>query len=88
MIAIALVMSVPGYEKTVYNAIKSSQGVVRLNHIFGDHDFLLMLKGDSISSLYRYIEDIRKIEGISSVDLVLIGGEGCLEEERMVTVLA
>jgi hypothetical protein len=88
MIAIALLMAVPGREKAAYSAIKSSRGVTRLNHIFGDHDFLLMLKGDCLSSLYLYIEEIRKIENVSSVDLVLIGGEGCLEEESMTPVPA
>jgi hypothetical protein len=87
MVAISLVRAVPGQEKSVYCAIKGSHGVARLNHVFRDHDFLLMLKAERISLLAQYMAEVREIKNVSSVDLVLIGGEGCLEEERLTAVL-
>lgn len=82
VIAVALIKVVPGKEKPVYHALKN-MGVTRsLYHIFGDHDFLIILEAESKVELAQIVEQIREIEGVAAADTVLIGKEGCLEERR------
>jgi len=82
VISIALIKVIPGREKSVYHALKSIDGVRRLYHIFGDHDFLLLLEAGSKGGLSQLVEQMMKLEGVTSVDIVLMGREGYLEEKR------
>jgi DNA-binding Lrp family transcriptional regulator len=82
VVSIALVKAIPGKEKPVYHALKNTDGVRRLYHIFGDHDFLLLLEAESKGGLAQIVELMMKINGIASVDIVLMGREGYLEEKR------
>jgi nitrate reductase NapAB chaperone NapD len=80
--SIALIKVVPGKEKPAYHALKKADGVRRLYHIFGDHDFLLLLEAESKGGLSQSVEQMMNLEGITSVDIVLMGREGYLEEKR------
>jgi DNA-binding Lrp family transcriptional regulator len=84
VISIALIKVMPGKEKSVYHSLKSKNGVRRLYHIFGDHDFFLLLEAESKGELAQMVEQMREIEGTTAVDTVLIGKEGCLEERRYI----
>ncbi len=84
VISIALIKVVPGKEKPVYHALKNMGGVRSLYHIFGDHDFFLIMDAKSKGDLALMVEKIKEIEGVSAVDTVLIGKEGCLEERRYI----
>lgn len=82
VISIALIKVVPGKEKPVYHALKNMDGVRSLYHIFGDHDFFLIMDAKSKEELDLMVEKIREIYGVAAADTVLIGKEGCLEERR------
>jgi DNA-binding Lrp family transcriptional regulator len=82
VIAVALIKVVPGKEKPVYHALKNMSDVRSLYHIFGDHDFLLILESKSKGELALMVEQIGEIEGVAAADTVLMGKEGCLEERR------
>ncbi len=84
VISIALIKVVPGKEKLVYHALKNMAGVRSLYHIFGDHDFFLIMDAKGKGDLALMVEKIKEIEGVASVDTVLIGKEGCLEERRYI----
>lgn len=84
VISIALIKVVPGKEKSVYHALKNMDGVRSLYHIFGDHDFFLIMDAKSRGNLALMVEQIREISGVAAVDTVLIGREGCLEERRYI----
>ncbi|MDM7913288.1 MAG: Lrp/AsnC ligand binding domain-containing protein [Methanotrichaceae archaeon] len=82
VIAVALIKVVPGKEKPVYHALKNMGVTKSLYHIFGDHDFLIILDAESKGELAMIVEQIREIEGVAAADTVLMGKEGCLEERR------
>ncbi len=82
--SIALIKAVPGKEKPVYHALKNMDGVRSLYHIFGDHDFFLILDVKSKGDLILVVEQIREIGGVAAADTVLIGKEGYLEERRYI----
>ena len=84
VISIALIKVVPGKEKPVYHLLKNTDIVKRLYHIFGDHDFLLLLEAQSKGDLSRKVEQIMGIDGIAAVDTVLIGKESYLEERKYI----
>lgn len=84
VIAVALIKVVPGKEKPVYHALKN-MGVTRsLYHIFGDHDFLIILEAESKGELALIVDQVKEIEGVAAADTVLMGKEGCLEERRYI----
>jgi len=72
-IAVILIKAIPGHEKSVYRSIKKCMGVKRLHHMFGDHDFILMLEGEGMSVLSKRMSEIRRVENILSQETVLIG---------------
>ncbi len=82
VISVAMVRAVPGKEKAVYHALKNMDGVRRIYHIFGDHDFFLLLEAGSKGGLAQLVEQIMGLDGITAVDIVLMGREGYLEEKR------
>lgn len=84
VVSIALIKVVPGKEKPVYHALKNMDGVRNLYHIFGDHDFFLIMDAKNKGELALMVEQIREIEGVAATDTVLIGKEGCLEERRYI----
>jgi nitrate reductase NapAB chaperone NapD len=82
--SIALIKAVPGREKPVYHALKNMDGVRSLYHIFGDHDFFLIMDAKSKGDLVLLAGQIREIEGVAAVDTVLVGRDGYLEEKRYI----
>jgi hypothetical protein len=80
VISIALIKVIPGKEKPVFHALKNTEGVRCLYHIFGNHDFFLLLEAESKGGLIQRVEQMMKIEGVTAVDTVLMGKEGYLEE--------
>jgi len=44
VLAISLIKAVPDQEKVVYRALKEVEGIKNLYHIFGNHDFFLILR--------------------------------------------
>jgi hypothetical protein len=64
--------------------MKNTDGVRCLYHIFGNHDFFLLLEAESKGGLSQMVEQMMKIEGVTAVDTVLIGKEGYLEDRRYI----
>ncbi len=84
VISIALIKVLPGNEKSVYHALKNMDGIRSLYHIFGDHDFFLIMDAESRGELALMVEQIREIHGVAAADTVLVGKEGCLEDRRYI----
>lgn len=79
VIAISLVKSLSGHERAVYYILKSTEGVRNLYHVFGDHDFFMILEAESLNDLANLIDGIRGLGEVAAVDTVLIGKGGYLE---------
>ncbi len=88
VIAISLVKSLPGHERAVYYVLKSKEGVRNLYHIFGDHDFFMILEAESLRDLAELIDGIRRSGEIAAVDTVLIGKGEYLKARRSIEVPA
>jgi hypothetical protein len=87
-IAISMVKAVPGQEKLVYDLLKKLKGKRCLYHIFGNHDFFLILEAENIGNLAQMIDEVRRFDRVNAVDTVLTGELRYHDEQRCVEVLA
>lgn len=78
VLAISLIKAVPDQEKVVYRALKEMSGVKKLYHIFGNHDFFLILEAESMNSLNKLLNKIEEINSICAVKTMLVGPTGGL----------
>jgi DNA-binding Lrp family transcriptional regulator len=79
VLAISLIKSVPDQEKVVYNALKEMGGIRNIYHIFGNHDFFLILEAESTESLKRRLNQITELKSIDAVKTMLVGQTGWLD---------
>ena len=78
VLAISLIKAVPDQEKVVYRALKEMEGIKNLYHIFGNHDFFLILDAESMDSLNKIFNKIIDIKSIDTVKTMLVGQTGWL----------
>ena len=60
VIGIAMVKVVPGQERSVYSSLKRKEGIMDLYHVFGDYDFFLIMRAESLAKLNGLIEEIQE----------------------------
>ena len=68
----------PHIQRLTYRALKEMGGVKNLYHIFGNHDFLLILEAESMNSLNKLLNKIEEINFVCAVKTVLVGPTGWL----------
>jgi DNA-binding Lrp family transcriptional regulator len=73
VLAISLIKSVPDQEKAVYHALKEMGEIRNIYHIFGNHDFFLILEAESMDSLKRLLNQIVEQNSIDAVKTMLVG---------------
>ena len=78
VLAISLIKAVPDQEKVVYRALKEMECIKNLYHIFGNHDFFLILEAESMNSLNKLLNKIEEINSIYAVKTMLVGPTGGL----------
>ncbi|HNX09093.1 MAG TPA: Lrp/AsnC ligand binding domain-containing protein [Methanothrix sp.] len=86
--AISFLKTVPDQEKAVYHMLRETEGVMSLYHIFGEHDFFLILKTESMTGLLCILNRIKEMGFVSEMKNILVGPasrygmdgfeEGCL----------
>lgn len=55
----------PGTEQSVYQAVKSLPHVTDATVLFGDHDLIVKLEADALSTIAKsVVEHIRSVEGV------------------------
>jgi hypothetical protein len=59
VIGITMIRVVPGHEKTSYVALKKTEGVKEIYHLFGEYDFFLILEALDQTSLSQLLGEIR-----------------------------
>lgn len=69
VLAISLIKAVPDQEKVVYRALKEMGGIKNLYHIFGNHDFFLILEAGSMDHLNKPVF----LRGCAAAVLLWIG---------------
>ena len=60
IVGIAMVKVVPGQERSVYCSLKGKEGLLDLYHIFGDYDFFLIIRAESLAKLNGLMEEIQQ----------------------------
>ncbi len=74
VIGITMVNVELGKEKDVYNEIKKIENVREVIHVFGEFDFVVIIKADDLSELNRTVDRIRSLKGVVKTQTV-IGAE-------------
>jgi DNA-binding Lrp family transcriptional regulator len=75
VIGITLIKAMPGQERQAYSSLLEVEGIKSVHHIFGEHDFLLIIRAGSESELYRNIEGIERLGGVAEARPLLLGVE-------------
>ncbi|MDH3489735.1 MAG: Lrp/AsnC ligand binding domain-containing protein [Nitrosopumilus sp.] len=72
----------PGHEKEIIIHLKSMDGVIEVNGIWGKYDIFLKVHHDAESGLDRIIETLRHVENITSTYTmpILYGQGGSIED--------
>jgi DNA-binding Lrp family transcriptional regulator len=78
VLAISLVKAVPDQEKLVYRALKEVEGIKSLYHIFGNHDFFLILEAESMDGLNKLLNKIVEINSVGAIKSMLVRPTGGL----------
>ena len=55
-----MVKVVPGQERSVYCSLKGKEGILDLYHVFGDYDFFLIMRAESLAKLNGLMEEIQE----------------------------
>lgn len=67
---IAVNPSTPTYE--VSKSVSELDGVERVYEVTGEYDIMLVSSSVNIDGINRYIEDIRKIEGVEKTNTIIV----------------
>jgi uncharacterized protein with GYD domain len=78
VLAISLIKAVPDQEKVVFRVLKEMEGVKNLYHIFGNHDFLLILEAENMDHLIKLLNMVEGINSVNAVRNILVGPTGRL----------
>jgi DNA-binding Lrp family transcriptional regulator len=79
VLAVLLIKAVPDHEKVVYRALREIAGIKKLYHIFGNHDFFLILEAENINGLNELLNKITEINFVGTVKTMLLGPTDRLE---------
>jgi len=74
VIGVTMVNVQPGREKHVYEEIKRIENVKEVYHVFGEFDFVVIIKAENLSDLNTTVDRIRGISGVIKTQTV-IGAE-------------
>ncbi|MCC6013346.1 MAG: Lrp/AsnC family transcriptional regulator [Candidatus Verstraetearchaeota archaeon] len=71
--ALILISVLPSYPNpTIAQAIKKINGIEKVYEVAGEVDIIAIASGRSIHEINKYIDDIRKIEGIAKTSSMIV----------------
>jgi len=74
-VAYILIKCEPGFEEQVINALKKTDGVVKVDQVYGSpYDMVVKIKCDMLKELNSTVWRIRRINGIRFTQTLLVGG--------------
>jgi len=74
VVGVTLVNVVPGFERSVFDVLKTIFGIRELYHVFGEYDFLVILEVNNLPVLSKTVDKIRAVEGVTTTHTV-VGAE-------------
>jgi hypothetical protein len=76
VIGITMIKIVPGHEKASYAALRETEGVKEIYHLFGEFDFFLILEALDRTRLSQILEEIRIQRYVFDTWSLLVSKEG------------
>lgn len=74
VVGVTLVNVVPGFERSVFDVLRTMPRIRELYHVFGEYDFLVILEVESLPVLSKNVDEIRAVEGVTTTHTV-VGAE-------------
>ena len=74
VVGVTLVNVVPGFERSVFDVLRTMPRIRELYHVFGEYDFLVILEVESLPVLSKKVDEIRTVEGVTTTHTV-VGAE-------------
>jgi len=74
VVGVTLVNVVPGFERSVFDVLRTMPRIRELYHVFGEYDFLVILEVESLPVLSKTVDEIRAVEGVTTTHTV-VGAE-------------
>jgi DNA-binding Lrp family transcriptional regulator len=66
VIGFAMVNVVRGTEYEVWQELVKIDGVIRVVHVFGEFDYIVIIEVDELSELNHAVDNIRLIQGVTT----------------------
>ena len=74
VVGVTLVNVVPGFERSVFDVLRTMPRIRELYHVFGEYDFLVILEVESLPVLSKKVDEMRAVEGVTTTHTV-VGAE-------------
>ena len=71
MVAGVLIKTDPNKTKSVYEQIKSLEGVANITAVFGRFDIVVMIRALDIEAAGKMISKIRSVDGVLSTETLI-----------------
>ena len=71
MVAGVLIKTNPNKTKSVYEQIKSLEGVANITAVFGRFDIVVMIRALDIEAAGKMISKIRSVDGVLSTETLI-----------------
>ena len=75
VLAMSLIKVVPGREKMAYYILKEFDGVKKIYHIFGEHDFIMILEAENKSALIKLLNYVKETGSVNVAKTMLVEPE-------------
>ncbi len=80
VIGITMVKVLPEQEKTAYHALRETDGIEEVYHLFGEFDFFVIMNAESKTKLNHLLEAIRDRREVTETWPLLISKDEGLPE--------
>lgn len=74
VIGVTMVKVVPGKERSTYNELIGIDGIKDVYHVFGEYDFVVVIKVDGLSALNNLVDRIRESDNVTATHTI-VGAE-------------
>lgn len=74
VIGVTMVKVVPGKERSTYNELIGIDGIKDVYHVFGEYDFVVIIKVDGLSALNNLVDRIRESDNVTATHTI-VGAE-------------
>jgi DNA-binding Lrp family transcriptional regulator len=74
VIGVTMVNVLPGKERTAYNELNRIEGIKDIYHVFGEHDFVVIIEVEDLGHLNYIVDMIRETDDVTATQTI-VGAE-------------